>query len=30
MGCEGKVEWDWRKGRVVRETWSGVERRGGV
>ena len=23
-GCEGKVEWGWRKGSGVRERWSGV------
>ena len=26
--CEGKVEWGWRKGRGVRERWSGIGGRG--
>ena len=26
-GCEGKMEWGWRKGSGVRESWR-VQRRG--
>ena len=31
-GCEGKVEWGWRKGSGVRERWSvqSWRREGGV